>query len=85
VGTFLAVKLPSPERPFLNPFDWETGADSPLKKSLAQLIAKESLEGDEVFSTIADFHSTDGRCIAVVFSGSGANVRCQHTVYMRDR
>ena len=85
VGTFLTVKLPSPERPFLNPFDWETAADSPLKKAVAQHIAKESLEGDAVFSAIADFHGTDGRCIAVVFSGSGPNVRCQHTVYMRDR
>jgi hypothetical protein len=86
VATFLTAKLPDPgERPFLNPFDWETKADSPLEKRLAELIAKQSLEGDEVFAKIADFHGVDGRCIAVVFSGFSEDTRCHQTVYMHDR
>ena len=39
-------RLPNPEQPFLNPFDWETGADSLRKKRLAKLIREESLEGE---------------------------------------
>jgi hypothetical protein len=68
----------------LNRFDWETAADSPRKKRLAQLIAKQSVDGDDVFARIADFQGTNGRCIAVVFTGSWENVRCHYTVQMHD-
>jgi hypothetical protein len=80
VAVFLAAKLPNREKPFLNPFSWETGADSPLKIGLAKLIKKQSLEGDQYFAKIADFPGSDGRCIAVVFSGSTENSRCEHLV-----
>jgi hypothetical protein len=80
VAVFLAAKLPKHEKPFLNPFSWETGADSPLKIKLAKLIKKQSLEGDQYFAKMADFPGSDGRCIAVVFSGSTENSRCEHLV-----
>jgi hypothetical protein len=80
VAIFLAAKLPNPEKPFLNPFNWETTADSPLKIGLAKLIKKQSLEGDKYFAKIADFRGSKGRCIAVVFSGFTENSRCEYLV-----
>ena len=80
VAIFLAVRLPNPEQPFLNTFNWETGADSPRKISLAKLIREESLEGDEHFAKISDFRGSNGRCIAVIFSGFTENFRCAYSV-----
>jgi hypothetical protein len=80
VARFLAVKLPTPERPFLNTFTWERDADSPKKIKLAQLMRAQSLEGDQNFAKIVDFHNNNGQCIAVVFSDSIENVRCNYAV-----
>jgi len=80
VAIFLAAKLPNPEKPFLNPYSWETGADSPMKISLAKLVKKQSLEGDQYFAKIAEFRGSGGRCIAVLFSGFTENSRCEYLV-----
>ena len=80
VAIFLAIRLPNPEQPFLNTSNWETGADSPRKIRLAKLIRQESLEGDEHFAKISDFRGSNGRCIAVIFSGFTENFRCAYSV-----
>jgi hypothetical protein len=85
VATFLAAKLPDRERPFLNPFHWETGANTPHNRRLAKLITEESLEGDKHFAKISDFRGGDGRCIAVVFSGFTEDYRCEYAVRVRDQ
>ena len=85
VATFLAAKLPNRERPFLNPFHWETEANSLRDRRLAKLITEESLEGDKYFAKISDFRGDDGRCIAVVFSGFTENYRCEYVVRLRDQ
>jgi hypothetical protein len=79
VARFLAVKLPSSERPFLNSFSWAAAATSPLEQALATILSKQSAEGDELFAAIADFRGTNGRCIAVVFSGPDA-CRCDYSI-----
>jgi hypothetical protein len=80
VARFLAVRLPNPEQPFLNPFDWEVGADSLRKIRLAKRLRKVTFEGDEFFAKIADFRGSNGWCIAVIFSGFTENVRCAYAV-----
>jgi hypothetical protein len=70
VARFLAVKLPAPERPFLNPYDWQKEGDSPLNRRLAKLISDESAQSEEDFDRFAGFHGGNGQSIAVVFSGS---------------
>jgi hypothetical protein len=80
VASFLAVRLPNPEQPFLNPFNWEVGADSRQKRRVAKRIAEESLEGDMFFAKISDFHGSNGQCIAVIFSGFTENFRCAYSV-----
>jgi hypothetical protein len=80
VASFLAVRLPNPEQPFLNPFNWEVGADSRQKRRVAKRIAEESLEGDKFFAKISDFHGSNGQCIAVIFSGFTENFRCAYSV-----
>ena len=82
VAIFLSVRLPNPEQPFLNTFDWETEADSPWKIRLAGYLREESLEGDEYFAKIRDFRGSNGQCIAVIFSGFTENVRCAYAVRM---
>jgi hypothetical protein len=84
VAVFLAAKLPNSEKPFLNAFSWETGADSPLKIRLARIIQNQSLEGDQYFAKIADFRGSDGRCIAVVFSGFSEDFPCDYSVRVRE-
>ena len=80
VAIFLTVRLPNPEQPFLNTFNWETGADSPWKRRLAGYLREESLEGDEYFAKISDFRGSNGQCIAVIFSGFTENVQCVYSV-----
>jgi hypothetical protein len=80
VAIFLAVRLPNPEQPFLNPFDWEAGADSLWKIRLAKRLREMSLEGDKLFAKISDFHGSNGQCIAVIFSGFTDNFRCAYSV-----
>jgi hypothetical protein len=80
VARYLAVRLPNPERPFLYPFNWETGADSPQKIRTAKRLKDMSLEGDEFFEKISDFPGSNGRCIAVIFSDFTENVRCVYSV-----
>jgi hypothetical protein len=80
VARFLAVRLPNPEQPFLNPFNWETGADSLQKIRTAKRLREISLEGDEFFAKISDFRSSNGRCIAVIFSDFTENFRCAYSV-----
>jgi hypothetical protein len=80
VASFLAARLPNPEQPFLNPFDWETGADSLRKRRLANLLRGESLEGDKFFAKISDFRGSNGQCIAVIFSDFSEHVRCAYAV-----
>lgn len=84
VASFLAVKLPTLERPFLNTFNWEMGADSPLKKRLAKIMRAESIEGDKFFAKIADFPGSNGRCIAIIFSGFTEDFQCDYSVRMRE-
>jgi heme A synthase len=84
VARFLAVRLPNPERPFLNPFNWEAGADSPRKIRLAKRLREESLENDGLFAKISDFHGSNGRCIAVIFSGFTENFQCAYSVRVRE-
>lgn len=80
VVSFLTVKLPNPERPFLYPSNWEIEASSPLRVRLANLLREESLTGVKYFAKIADFRGGNGRCIAVIFSGFTENVRCDYAV-----
>jgi hypothetical protein len=80
VASFLAVKLPNSERPFLNTFDWEIGADSLRKIRLAKLIRDQSVLGDRFFARIADFRGSNGQCIAVNFSGFTENFRCNYSI-----
>jgi hypothetical protein len=80
VASFLAVRLPNPEQPFLNTFDWEIGTDSLRKIRLAKRLRDESLEGDKLFAKISDFRGSHGRCIAVIFSGFTENLRCAYSV-----
>ena len=80
VARFLAVRLPNPEQPFLNTYNWEAGADSLEKIEAAKSLRTESLEGDKFFAKIADFHGSNGRCIAVIFAGFTENVRCAYSV-----
>jgi hypothetical protein len=82
VASYLAVDLPTPVRPFLKPYDWEAGAETPSKTALANLMRNQSLRGDKFFDKIADFPGGDGHCIAVIFSGSGDS-RCAYSVHMR--
>jgi hypothetical protein len=84
VAIFLAVRLPNPEQPFLNTFNWETRADSPWKIRLAGYLREESLEGDEYFAKISDFRGSNGQCIAVVFSGFTENVQCVYSVRLSE-
>jgi hypothetical protein len=84
VAIFLAAKLPEPEKPFLNPFSWETEADSLFKIRVAKRIKKQALEGDQYFAKIADFRGSDGRCIAVVFSGFAEDFPCDYSVRVRE-
>jgi hypothetical protein len=79
-ASFLAIRLPNPEQPFLNTFDWETGADSLRKIRLAKRIRAESVEGDKFFAKISDFRGSNGQCIAVIFSGFSENFRCAYSV-----
>jgi hypothetical protein len=85
VASFLAVKLPPLERPFLSTFNWETGADSPGKKKLAKLMREQSIEGDKFFAKIADFPGNNGHCIAIIFSGFTEDFRCEYFVRVRDQ
>jgi hypothetical protein len=85
VASFLAVKLPTPERPFLNTFNWEGGADSLLKIRLAKLIREQSLQGDKFFAKIADFPGSNGHCLGVIFSGFTEHSRCVYSVHVRDQ
>jgi hypothetical protein len=80
VARYLAVRLPNPEQPFLNPFDWEAGADSLWKIRLAKRLREMSLEGDKLFAKISDFHGSNGQCIAVIFSGFTDNFQCVYSV-----
>jgi hypothetical protein len=80
VASFLAVRLPNPEQPFLNTSNWETGANSLRKIRLAKRLREESLEGDKLFAKISDFHGSNGQCIAVIFSGFTENSRCAYSV-----
>ena len=80
VARFLAVRLPSTERPFLNPFNWETEADSLEKIRTAKHLREMSLEGDEFFAKFTDFDSSNDRCIAVIFSDLSENFRCAYSV-----
>jgi hypothetical protein len=80
VARFLAVRLPNLEQPFLNTYNWETGADSLEKIATAKSLRKESLEGDKFFAKISDFRGSNGRCIAVIFSGFTENFRCVYSV-----
>jgi len=83
VASFLAARLPNPEKPFLNPFDWKARADSVTTRALAKLISEESLEGDEFFAKISDFDG-GSQCIAVIFSGFNENVRCPHLIRLSE-
>jgi hypothetical protein len=80
VASFLAVRLPNPEQPFLHPFPWEVGANSLRKRRVAKRITEESIEGDKFFAKFSDFHGSNGRCIAVIFSGFTENFRCAYSV-----
>jgi hypothetical protein len=82
VASYLATRLPALERPFLNTFHWETGADSLRKIKLAKLIREESIEGDKFFAKISSFPATNGRCIAVIFSGFRENFHCDYSVHI---
>ncbi len=85
VASYLAVELPTPDRPFLNTYNWEAGAETPLKRALANLLREQSLHGDKWFDKIADFPGSNGHCIAVIFSGSRDDSRCAYSIHMRDR
>jgi hypothetical protein len=84
VAIFLAIRLPNPEQPFLNTFNWETEADSPWKLRLAGSLRKQSVEGDEYFAKISDFRGSHGQCIAVIFSGFTENFRCAYSVRLSE-
>jgi hypothetical protein len=85
VASYLAVELPTPDRPFLNPYAWEANAETPLEAALADLLGDQSSHGDKFFDKIADFPGSNGHCIAVIFSGSRDDSRCAHSIYMRDQ
>jgi hypothetical protein len=80
VASFLAVRLPTPEQPFLNPVNWAGGAESRQQRRVAKRITEEALEGDKFFAKFADFPGSNGQCIAVIFSGFPENVRCAYSV-----
>jgi hypothetical protein len=80
VASFLAVRLPKPERPFLNPVHWEVGANSLRQRRVAKRITEESIEGDKFFAKFSDFQGSNGQCIAVIFSGFTENFRCAYSV-----
>jgi hypothetical protein len=84
VAIFLAIRLPNPEQPFLNTFNWETGADSPRKISLAKRLREWSVEGDEIFAKISDFRGSNDQCIAVIFSGFTEDFRCAYSVRLSE-
>jgi hypothetical protein len=84
VASFLAVKLPNAERPFLNPSNWETGAASLLQIRLANLLRDESLAGIKYFAKFADFPGSNGRCIAVIFSGFTEDFQCDYSVRIHE-
>jgi hypothetical protein len=84
VASFLAVKLPDSGRPFLNTFNWEATAASPLQRKLANSLKRQSLDGDTHFGKIADFHGGDGQCISLMFSGFVKSCRCQYSVHVLD-
>ncbi|HVH28479.1 MAG TPA: hypothetical protein VM818_17060 [Vicinamibacterales bacterium] len=85
VASYLAVELPTPNRPFLNTYDWEAGAETPLEIALANLIREQSVQGDKLFDKIADFPGSNGHCIAVIFSGPRDGSRCAYSIHMRDQ
>jgi len=80
VATYVGAKLPNSERPFLNPFNWETSANSAMKVRLAKIMTAESLQGDKYFAKISDFPGSAGRCIAVIFSDVNENPSCEYSV-----
>jgi hypothetical protein len=80
VASFLAVRLPTPEQPFLNPVNWAGGAESRQQRRVAKRITEEALEGDKFFAKFADFPGSNGQCIAVIFSSFPENVRCAYSV-----
>jgi hypothetical protein len=80
VATYVGAKLPNSERPFLNPFNWETSANSAMKMRLAKIMTAESLQGDRYFARISDFPGNTGRCIAVIFSGVNESPPCEYSI-----
>jgi len=86
VARFLAVRLPNPEKPFL----WLSygdemsgrfaGSTRPGLEQMEQRLREISVEGDEFFAKISNFHGSNGRCIAVNFSGLTENFRCAYSV-----
>jgi hypothetical protein len=85
VASYLAVELTITDRPFLSPYDWEAGAETPLEAALADLLSEQSLHGDKFFDKIADFPGSNEHCIAVMFSGSRDDSRCAYSIHMRDQ
>jgi hypothetical protein len=82
VASYVKARLPNRERPFLNTFNWSTVANSRLEERMADRMLHQSKDGDEYFTRIADFRGTDGRCIAVIFTGFEDGHRCAYGIHV---